>query len=273
MATLEDLQEPLDFYVYHLENRQDKAVAQTGLINHKVTDKRYAASTPGYTKLPCSMYFYYVRINSDGKLLVSHYFYPEGNPDDPKNPKDPNDWPGIKYDPDDPTDLKDLIRRLALNARPLTSDRPVRDLEPIGGNFKDMLWKRKSYIAFFLDEVNWKLHKLDDDNPSIIFITDPKDGLTGLENHTFFDALELSITMPIKNPGRGEPTVDERSAFVFINHMKADDNGRDLDEGDDPQKFQFKIIFKVSYADGTGDGMTVIFDPDGTNDGPPIGPP
>lgn len=267
-----ELQNSLDAYVANLVARQDDAATQAGVRNHKVTDRRYAAGTPHYTDLPCCMYFYYVRVNSDGKLLVSHYFHPRGNPDDEDNPGDPTTWPPIVYDAKDPVVLKNLITKLALNARPLDG-RSERDPPKRGDNFKNLYWRRKSYIVIFMDEVNWKLHELDKDNPSIVFITDPKDGVTGLANHTFFDALELSITMPIKHPKPDGPRTDERSAIVFINHMKADDNGRDLDDWDDPQKFQFKIIFRVAYVDGTDDGMTVIFDPDGTNEGPPIGPP
>jgi hypothetical protein len=53
--------------------------------------------------------------------------------------------------------------------------------------------------------------------------------------------------------------------------MKGDDHGNDLGRGVG-QRFLFKMFFKVLFADGT-EGMTVIFDPDGTNEGPPIGPP
>jgi hypothetical protein len=92
-----------------------------------------------------------------------------------------------------------------------------------------------------------------------------------MENHTFFDALDVPVTMPIRNPRPGEAIEDERSAVVFINHLKADDIGNDLGAGAG-QFFQFKMFFSVKFADGT-DGMTVVLDPGGTNMGPPLPPP
>jgi hypothetical protein len=53
--------------------------------------------------------------------------------------------------------------------------------------------------------------------------------------------------------------------------MKANEAGADLQAGD-AQYYQFKMFFDVAFADGQP-ALTVIFDPDGTNLGPPLGPP
>jgi hypothetical protein len=55
------LQNPLGAYVANLVVRQGDVATQAGAA---ITGDRpgYAAGTPGYTDLPCCMYFYYVRV-------------------------------------------------------------------------------------------------------------------------------------------------------------------------------------------------------------------
>lgn len=252
---------PLDTFVGGLATLQQELVAATGAVNYPIDTVRLGdANYPYHQEVPCSIYFYYIRVNTDGKLHVTHFFYPDGDPSDVNNPANPDDWPAI---PRDRLVLEGILRDLALNARQQNPTNPP----PIGTRFENIRWRRKSYLAFFIDEVNWKLHKLANTDPCIVFITEPKDGVTGLANHTFFDALELDVEMPIN----GGPASDLRSAVVFINHMKADDAGNDLGAGGG-QFFQFKMFFDVAFAGG-GNGMTVIFDPGGTNEGPSVPPP
>ena len=80
--------------------------------------------------------------------------------------------------------------------------------------------------------------------------------------------MDFELDMPIA----GGPATDKRSAIVFVNHMKGDDDGNDL--GDRvKQPFQFEMYLDVAFASGTAVPMTVIFDPDGTNMGPAQSPP
>ncbi|HYJ52163.1 MAG TPA: hypothetical protein VEW04_03240 [Allosphingosinicella sp.] len=251
---------PLDEYATRLANLQSELAAAVGAPNYPIDTVRLGdPAYPHHQLVPCSIYFYYIRINTDGKLYVTHYFYPGGDPNDPNNPANPADWPAI---PRDRLALENILRDLALNARQNGANPP-----PIGTRFEDISWRRKSYLAFFIDELNWKLHKLANGDPCIVFITEPKDGKIGMENHTFFDAMDLDVAMPIN----GGSATDLRSAVVFIDHMKADDAGNDLGAGGG-QFFQFKMYFDVAFAGG-GTGMTVIFDPGGTNQGPSVPPP
>lgn len=259
---LDHYRKPLDEYVSDFAAEQQRSVAAIGGTNHGIHVQRLGdLNFPDHQQVPHSVYFYYVRVDSDGRLHVTHHFYPGGDPNEPGNPPNPADWPSI---PRDEEGLKALLRDLALDARPTgAGNYPV-----IGQAFRDIVWRRKSYIAIFVDELNWKLHKLAaTEDPAVVFITELKNGKQGLENHTFFDAMDLDIEMPIN----GSADTDKRSAVVFINHMKADEAGNDLEAGPG-QFFQFKMFFDVEFSIG-GKAITVIFDPGGTNIGPPPPPP
>ncbi|MEA3030213.1 MAG: hypothetical protein QOG13_1538 [Sphingomonadales bacterium] len=252
-----DRYRPLEEFVGGLVTRQERFAVSATPTNHSIYEERYVAGKPGFDKLPHCIFFYYVRVNGNGTLEISHYFYENF------------DEEGVSLPiPRDEATLNGLMKTLALNARPTGSGNPPAN----GSNFRNIVWNRKSYIGIFIDEGNWALHKFANQDPGVLFITDPKDGKAGLENHTFFDAMDLDITMPIFRPKSGAPTEDQRSAIVFMNHMKADEAGNDLGGGGTGQFFQFKMFFGVKFADGT-DGMTVIFDPGGTNMGPPLPPP
>ncbi|MEA3043699.1 MAG: hypothetical protein QOH47_1537 [Sphingomonadales bacterium] len=246
----------LDFLIDQYRTRQNEFVRNAGAPNHDIFEPRLAAGTPGFTAVPHCMFFYYMRIDRDGRLRVAHYRYVDGDPADPKT------WQPIEYSR---KRLEPLVQSLARNARPSGLKDPRPDAQE---NFQGIVWKRKSYIAIFLDEANWKFHKSSAQDAAVVFITEPKNGKIGTENHSFFDAMDFEIDMPIA----GGPATDKRSAIVFVNHMKGDDQGTDLGDGVE-ELFQFKMFLDVAFASGTAVPMTVIFDPDGTNMGPPQTPP
>jgi hypothetical protein len=267
MNELLDIAKPIDEAIADLAEAQREMAATTG--TYSVDEPRLGL--PNYTDVPCCIYFYYVRINSNGRLFVTHHFFPGGDPDDPGNPPNPTDWHAIARDPQL---LTPILEMLAQDARPLGAGQ----FPPIGTDFENIKWQRKSYLAFFIDEASWTLRATE----GVRFPTD-KDGVPGTPNHSFFDALALPLTMPIRKPRPGGPYNDERSALVCINHMKANDAGRDIGRdalgnpfpGPRPtetQLFHFEMVFDVLFESGTR-GMTVILDPDGNNLGPPLPPP
>jgi hypothetical protein len=250
---------PIAEALAEVADRQERLAAAAGATPASIYDPRLG--TPNFTDVPCCIYFYYIRVNTNGRLFVTHHFYPGGNPNDPTNPPNSADWHAIARDPQQ---LTPILEMLAQDARPLGA----KAYPPIGDSFDQIRWRRKSYIALFIDEASWTLAPKD----GVTFITDYKGGVAGTPNHSFFDALDLPLTMPIRRPKPGGPYTDQRSALVFINHMKADDAGNDLTYNDPPQLFHFLITFNVAFQNGVK-GMTVIFDPDGTNEGPPLPPP
>jgi hypothetical protein len=218
----------------------DSAALATGLARASVYDPALTKTPPrsGYDKVPWSVYLYYLRFDTDGRLRVKHYFYDPGT-EIPHNTLQ--------------TVVQDLVDRVRANDPTL----PIT-----GQNFERIKWRRKSYIVFFVDEKNWSLHKNGDPMDGIRFDNSPT------PNHCFFDAVDLLITVTNATSGQ----VSQRSAIAFINHMKRNDQGEDLLEGEE-QSFKFEMIFDVQFADATSARMVVIFDPDGTNLGGPVPPP
>ena len=260
MNELLDIEKSIDNYLGDLTDRQQQAAARVGATNHRIDEQRLGLPIAfPIQSVPHCIFFYYIRINSDGRIFVTHHFYPGGDPNDRANPADPASWPEI---PCTPEALTPILQELAMDARPTGA----KKYPPIGKNFDAITWCRKSYTAFFIDEESWALHYKNGE-PAVAFINDLKDGVAGVANQSVFDALNMPITMPIAVC----PTSDQRSAVVFVNHMKADEEGNDRKEGD-RLRYQFKMIFNVAFEDQTK-AMTVIFDPDGTNLGPPAPPP
>lgn len=204
-----------------------------------------------YMYAPRMIYFYYISVNTNGSLRVSHYEYHE---DDPNHPDDPVlKWKEI---PRNRPELEKICLSLAMNARTRGSSPPE-----IGTNFKRVRWTRVSYIMAFFDEPNWNLYRKPSDGSCVVFLT--KKGSTDyVPNHSFYDAMDLEVPF--------SPT-DIRSAIAFINHVKRDAQGTTLgyDGKIETQDFQFNVFLNVNFDDGTSSPLDVIVDPGGTNQGPP----
>lgn len=209
--------------------------------------------TKPYDYTPWTIFFYYIRIDTDGKLRVDHYFYPEGDPAKYYETP-PNGWSEIH-----PNDLPEIVEKLAINARPSTTIKNPPKLPD--HNFNNIVWQRRSYIVFFLDEEHWHFHKKGNGNSAIFF----NEGKESTPNHTFYDGMDLTINMP---DGAGGTT--PRSAVAMINHMKENEKGDILYNGS--QKFVFDIYLRVVFAQPDPNRLTVILDPGGTNQGPPTQP-
>lgn len=191
---------------------------------------KHKLASPKYDKVPHTIYYYYLRVEADGRLIVWHYFHQAVNQ--------------IEY-----VALEAAVQDVAQRALAGT-------LPKEGENFELVEWKHKSYIVFVIDEEHWDYPQTRD----AIFIDGP--------NHTFFDAKNFSVT--ITDPQTGAPR--QRPAVAMINHMKENDQGGDLPLGK-RQPFKFSVVFNVRFTNRPSGGMIVIFDPDGTNVGPPLPPP
>jgi hypothetical protein len=224
--------------------------------NADVYEKRLTKAKPpaGFDYVPHCIYFYYVRIDGNGMVRADHYLYANGPLDRPE------EWQPIPYE--DAVDPEGIVKRLALNARPSTRAKDPPRLP--SHSFADIVWTRRSYIVIFFDEANWAFHQRVGNKPSVAFNVD--DGHK--PNQSFFDAKDLVLEMPNRRTGR----TDQRSAILFVNHMKDSDDGSELGEaGRKQEKYKFDMYLQVKYAEG-GPAMTVIFDPGGTNLGPPETP-
>jgi hypothetical protein len=191
------------------------------------------APLPKYKYVPHTIYLYIAGMESDGRVFVKHYQETR----DVENP--------IPYDSVGSV-VQDMLNRISNG-----SLRPDTD-----SNFRNIRWKHKSYIVFVLDEEYWTLQTMSSELPPVRFKT---------RNHSFFDAQDLTVTLDAATASSRA-----RSAVLFVNHMKKDGNGNNLEE---PEIFQFELIFSMSFAGPPHGWMIVIFDPDGTNVGPPLPPP
>lgn len=217
--------------------------------NSDIYDKRLTAAYPWepFKYVPYSLYFYYVRLDGNGRLRVDHYFYVDGPPEDP-----------VEWKPIPPERVAAIVVELAANARAGGANPP-----PSGSNFQDIVWTRKSHLAILIDEEGWALQRRADGGTAIAFNT--RKG--GTPNHSFFDARDLEVGIPDGSGG-----TDTRSAIALINHMKRNADGDDLLAGE-AQSFMFDVYVELSYSGAAASAVTIIIDPDGNNMGPPIGPP
>jgi hypothetical protein len=249
-----------DFFWQVIEEQERYTEQQLHAKNHDVyeirlTDKKW----DNFKLTPYSMFFYYVRVNRDGKIVIDHYFYTQG-----------------KEIPYEEKGLTELVRDLAINARPRVKPWLKNPKKGREGDFKLTPWDRISYIAIFFDEAHWKLRKKTKPptlESAVTFIVN-EGTKQGTPNHTFFDAMDLKIMMPIGGKLKpGDPTEDERSAIVFVNHLKRNEDGDDLGkDGTEKQSFTFKMLLDVTNDFG-GPPTVIIVDPGGENEGPGVRPP
>ena len=245
--------ESRELLVQEVVEEELATVTTTGAINHDIYEARLTAAggpAPGFDYVPYCIYFYYVRIDNSGKLTIDHYFDVDGPADDPAQ------WQPIPY-----ANVPGRLNALALNARPGTRVKNPPMLPD--HNFDNIIWTRKSYIAIFFDEASWQFHTRSGGKAALVF----KPGPSTTPNHSFFDAQDVELTLPNSFSGG----TDQRSALFFINHMKRNEAGDDLVQGDG-QMFEFEMFLKVQFAAATTNTLTVIFDPTGTNQGPPETP-
>ena len=239
----------LEGYIKELTSRQNDFLETVGAPNHDVYEPKLSIGAPNFNYFPRYMYFYYVRINENGRLKVSHFYYVNGDRTNPQT------WQVIPYNK---FSLENIVTQLAENARKTVPDDPPPCTQI---NFKDILWRRKSYIAIFFDEDSWNFIKKFDQNSAIVFLTE-KGTLKPIENYTFFDAMDLDIRIQSE---------EVKSAIIFVNHMKADEAGTDLIQGQS-RAYQFNMVLNAKFEDGTDAPLQVIFDPGGTNQGPALQP-
>lgn len=211
--------------------------------NHSVYDNRLTAATPSmpFRYVPYFIYFYYIKVGGAGGLDVRHYEYHDG----PFNSQLP--WTEIPF-----ADVPSIIAQLTQDARD--------GVLPSGQNFRNIVWRRRSYLAFVVDDENWEFQTLAQGRAAIQF--NMAKGST--PNHSFFDARDIQISVG----------ADQRAAIFMVNHMRSNANGDELGAVGQPrsQRFEFDLCVDAGYATG-GERIAITLDPGGTNQGPPAQPP
>jgi len=209
------------------------------------TKRRVDDGKAPFGKIPHCLYIYRMKMDQDHLPTVEHYFYPTGDESRPLDPKAP-----IPYD-----SVPDIVGMIAKSnfANAGGYKLPKR-------NFVGIEYHHISYVCFIMDDPLWELAKKGLMSYAVIF----QGGGQYIENHSFFDGSHFSVDT-------GEPK--KRSAFYMINHMTKSILGDWLQDGD-ADEFSFNIHLTVPYGGQMGaEKMKVIFDPGGSNIGPPVPPP
>jgi len=226
--------------------------------NYDVYKRRLKTDPSGnFQYTPYWAYFYYIYFDNVGRLKIRHYTYSETPPGDGLGE--------IEYSE---TKLTAIAQDLAQNARRGILDKLRENPEKDGENFENVVWNKKSYVIFFVDQPGWIFHDEDVKEPGVAFSA-------ATPNHSFYDAMRLTVPM-----AKIDPTDDgSRTAIVLVNHMKHDDDGHDLEGHPTPvydpkrrQKFEFALALDVHFANSTAAPVMVTIDPGGTNQGPPESP-
>jgi hypothetical protein len=224
--------------------------------NGDINDQRLGSiNYPDHQVVPYSIYVIYIKFTKTGQPDVGHFLQ-------------------VNSVPIQLGQVKGIIEDIAKRGRANNLGPPVINpgdpgLQPFG--LQNIIWRRKSHVALVVDSRHWKLLK-GTQGSAIVFNTNKG----SVPNHTFFDANTIEVDV---DPDPLELPFDDgkRSAIHFVNHMKKNDYGDDLGYKPDGarrkeiEKFIFDIYFEVDGMDGTK--SIVIVDPDGSNEGPPIGPP
>jgi hypothetical protein len=178
---------------------------------------------------PHCIYFIYVGLDDFKLEDVKHYFYDNGPT------------------PLSSADAQARVEQLASNASLNDSVPPQH-----GYGFKNMVWRRRSYLAFVIDHPEYRTW------PGRAIEFNDKDG--ALPNHTFFHGRGFDVS--VSRPGG---SIEQRSAFMCINYMR-DASGAPLPPTS-RERFSFALLLKAG-------NMTEPwkYDPGGTNQGPPVDP-
>lgn len=228
--------------------KQQASFTPSGDKNDSIYLPKKKAGHSKYPEYPKCLYFYYLRLEPEGTITIWKHFWSHTDRDDP-----------TKRIPIEPRDLPGIIEERAIFARA----NPPSATNGVGVGFGDT-WKYRSYIILFVDEDSWKFHEKGDAKDPVVFLVG--DGKT--PNHSFYDADDYIIKMDNPNPNITKKI--NCTSVAMINHMK-DINEDDLKN--QSEVYHFDLFFEVASSSPNTPTITVIIDPTGTNQGPPIDPP
>ena len=208
--------------------------------------------------IPHSIFFSYMRFNTDNSFYSKHYYYPGGMDPIP---------PGI--DSGEPGSLKYFIQDMAIFAR--TGASPGGHVyHDAGEQLEDIKFPpRFSYCVFFMDDLHWKflMDEANPPKPTVIFHKEKRGKKYAKHPHAFGPPSRVITLMPNRRTG----LADAREAVVMINRMHGAD-GKKLPKNK-TESYAFDFWMRVKYAGNTTSGATLIIDPGGDNTGPPGEPP
>jgi hypothetical protein len=214
-----------------------RSVAAEGLLQENPVRTE---SGPGFS-IPTSLFMLYVKFDDRAQLIARQFRFDDfGN------------------------------QGMTLEEAELALLTEARTLQPGGAhyeasNFSTMVWRRPYYLTFVIDSPGWEFYWHDSQLHEAIRLLDRKDvpGPVGHrryegENHTFFDA-----DQDIPLPSLGD-------AFRVTNCFR--DAAGPIEARQVTNKYCFEIYLKAPFKDpalpNQDTHITMLFDPDGQNQGP-----
>lgn len=218
-----------------------------GKPSHKITEKKLTAKPPlaKFDTTPSYIYFYKIGFNSTGQLGVTQTLYHEAF--------NSSDAPADRR----PIAHADVPSKISWMQSGRIPPNQLAKEESFGRNFKNdnPHWNRVSYLAFLIDHPNWTFCDTDELPPAVF-----EEKRTGGSNHTYSDGQVISI---VTSNG-------PRSLFYCVNHLRKRDQQHPADI-DDRENFKYDLFTQFNFPGGS-DPIVLIFDPGGTNLGPPLPP-
>jgi hypothetical protein len=212
--------------------------------DRSVMNEKLKKNVPNFNQTPSYIYLYVIGFGNDGQLQVTQTLYHEaGDAIDTPKLRTPIPFSAV------PSRVESIMNaNLPQNAKTAS----------FGRNFQNDTghWDRVSYLAFVIDHTNWRF--CDDKGgspPPAVFTEKGQNG----KNHTFYDG-EISTI------GNG---INARSLFYCVNHARNKKQAK-LGQGE-REDFKYDLYTKFSFGNGADD-IILIFDPGGTNLGPPKDP-
>jgi hypothetical protein len=243
-------------YIASLIQEQLNAVTLLG-NNDDVYLKRPSIDpgTPPFDMVPCCIYIYHITLNTGHLPVVNHYFYPNGDPENLPVNSPPISWNNVAA----------ALSKVGQAINNGTGSKYQKPMSP-GYSFQDMIWNRISYIAFIFDDPSWKFVKRPSPTPvqlsdyaAVVFNVAKK----STPNHSFYGGRDIDIDVSPRGDG-----TQIRTAFHMTNYL--------VEAGGNPlqtkEPYVFDMNLSVPYSLG-GETLTVVFDPSGTNNVPPLAPP
>lgn len=191
-----------------------------------------------------AVYFYYLTLGPDGGIIAKEYRRSQETE--------------IASD-----DLKIIAKDLAVAAK--------NGAEPVEVGFKNMSWDKPCYICFMMDAGDWEFHFADEGKTSIDALHLSNRILGNHANRTFYNGGHYNFNFA----ATGDAPVNRTILWCENHHLTGGLENRPRENGDTSENYKLDLIFRVRHDpplyDTNGDELreTVVFDPGGTNTGPP----
>jgi hypothetical protein len=215
-----------------------QAVSDFTRGNHGDSLRIEKAGKPGYETPPNALYLVYLGFDADGNLIVRQLLN--------------------RQIQGSLTAAEEELLKYAIANQNIEST-----------NFERMAWNFPCYITFVVDKDDWKFYQRTREHHDPLKFLEIKDLESGPsqpydQNKSFYDGKIITVKRP---DGK------KRNAVRCVNYLR-NENG-DLLQPGETRDYCFEIYLEAPFAvpQTPVRHITILIDPDGQNQGPPLPPP